>query len=729
MSHLQDTKKSETKTTVEEDHITKTAKTSKSLREVVMRRQITNKGTESLKLPSETRRAKTVRRTPSPQPPTPLETQLKDIPPPETESKDIQSVTTQINMDPDTLKMINDWQTLASPNDAFPQTDTDDDTRLSLSAASDATQERRSSLLLTSTRRTGVEMDLATRQANEMLQTGKEALESAQTMKRELKQTATDSLQSLYETVLALSDSRARHKSNLEAERAKHAREIIHIERAHNKAMSALTERLFGKLAEASDNITCTLTETKAVRAWLGYEMIEPHRQIKNIETNLGNIQMGIEKLLSPSKTVERSTEHLALLQEHMDLKKIVSSLSNQIDELRRENSKLHDQLEQVLDASDKTLKHLQMPTPPPPVQETPKELTEIRRMLHTLSNKPQLQKPTNETIGGKQLTESLLPLTGSLESVTCELKEIKKKLEEPSIQIRSIQEEMDVAEGKRCASKTTSKKSVTHTYAKVAATPSKPQPRPNHTLIVSSSDPQHTGDTIIKRIVAAIDAKKSGAKVDKVRKARNQKVVLSCHTKEDLKLVQDKVKSQKGLKVEVAKTTNPLIIIKDVLAYHTDAEIIEHLLAQNKEVLKDLGLQTNMRVRYRKKARNPLECHPVIELPPSAHKAATEVGFLYIGLQRRPVADQTPLMQCIKCLGFGHTKLHCQEKEQLCSHCGGPHTWENCKDRKAGTQPACINCLESGRKDIPTDHNAFSSECQERHKWDAIARSRITYC
>ena len=98
--------------------------------------------------------------------------------------------------------------------------------------------------------------------------------------------------------------------------------------------------------------------------------------------------------------------------------------------------------------------------------------------------------------------------------------------------------------------------------------------------------------------------------------------------TKDNVKDM-DNVKSQKGLNVEVEITTNPLIIIKDALACYTDAEIIQHLLVLNREVLKDLGAETNMKI-----AQNSSQCHPVIELPPSAHKAAIEVGFLYMGLQ-----------------------------------------------------------------------------------------------
>ncbi|GBP11770.1 hypothetical protein EVAR_77867_1 [Eumeta japonica] len=49
----------------------------------------------------------------------------------------------------------------------------------------------------------------------------------------------------------------------------------------------------------------------------------------------------------------------------------------------------------------------------------------------------------------------------------------------------------------------------------------------------------------------------KSGAKVERVRKARNQKVTLKCSTKED------KMRSRKEIKVKAAKAANPLLIMK----------------------------------------------------------------------------------------------------------------------------------------------------------------------
>ncbi|GBP96465.1 hypothetical protein EVAR_48128_1 [Eumeta japonica] len=47
-------------------------------------------------------------------------------------------------------------------------------------------------------------------------------------------------------------------------------------------------------------------------------------------------------------------------------------------------------------------------------------------------------------------------------------------------------------------------------------------------------------------------------AKVERVRKARNQKVILKCSTKEDMEAIQNKMRSRKEIKVEAAKAANP---------------------------------------------------------------------------------------------------------------------------------------------------------------------------
>ncbi|GBP92216.1 hypothetical protein EVAR_84173_1 [Eumeta japonica] len=140
----------------------------------------------------------------------------------------------------------------------------------------------------------------------------------------------------------------------------------------------------------------------------------------------------------------------------------------------------------------------------------------------------------------------------------------------------------------------------------------------------------------------------------------------------------QNKMRSRKEIKVEAAKAAN-LLIMKG----------------------------------YRKRARNQLQCHPVLELSPSVHKRFLEAGKLYIDLQKSQCTTN-PLVQCAKCLGFGHTKL-LRGKTATCSYCADKtHEWEKCPRRKQNEEPKCKNCWENGIK-TEANHEAFSNKCK---KW-----------
>ncbi|KAF9412212.1 hypothetical protein HW555_009235 [Spodoptera exigua] len=156
----------------------------------------------------------------------------------------------------------------------------DEESSLASSAGQIDRPERKSMLYRTPRRGTGVEMDLATREANNLLQKGKEALEAAGNMKRECKTATYECLQGLYETVLSLADSRARHKYNLERERSRHAQELVRVERAHNRDVMALKAELSLMRTDLSD----TKREAKGIREWLGHETLDAFKGIKEVK-------------------------------------------------------------------------------------------------------------------------------------------------------------------------------------------------------------------------------------------------------------------------------------------------------------------------------------------------------------------------------------------------------------------------------------------------------------
>ncbi|GBP20296.1 hypothetical protein EVAR_82171_1 [Eumeta japonica] len=211
-----------------------------------------------------------------------------------------------------------------------------------------------------------------------------------------------------------------------------------------------------------------------------------------------------------------------------------------------------------------------------------------------------------------------------------------------------------------------------------------------------------------LERIRKAVEQPKGPTRrkmsVDRLREDKGPKVVISCPTRKDIDRMSGQLK-EKGLKVTEATRKLPM----------------------NKHATADLDWGSiEIRVRFRKRARNDHECHPVLEVSPELWRRLVDAGYVYVGLQRRPVWDQSPLVQCTQCLGFGHTRKYCTVKAEICAHCGGEHRSQICEKRQKGEAPKCINCTRDKLND--TAHGAFSSECSVRNKWDAIARARVSY-
>ncbi|CAH2092724.1 unnamed protein product [Euphydryas editha] len=157
-------------------------------------------------------------------------------------------------------------------------------------------------------------------------------------MKREFKTTAYESLQGLYEIIRSLSDSRNRHKSNLEKERGRHAQELVRVERAHNKELQHLKQSLLSELQTVHKDIGATLKETQVVCTWLVYEIDEPFRPIKEIRESQAELDTKLRSLskMVSSQGAETVTPEIEKKMEE-SLKSVgerIGSLSSQLEKL-----------------------------------------------------------------------------------------------------------------------------------------------------------------------------------------------------------------------------------------------------------------------------------------------------------------------------------------------------------------------------------------------------------
>ena len=249
------------------------------------------------------------------------------------------------------------------------------------------------------------------------------------------------------------------------------------------------------------------------------------------------------------------------------------------------------------------------------------------------------------------------------------------------------------------------------------------------HSVVVSSKKEEETGEEIMEKVRKAMDAKEGWVQVERVRKARDRKIVMGCKTQEERRKIKERLEAAGDhLVVEEVRNRDPLLIMRDVLVVHSDEEVIRAFRNQNREVFLGLGDgEDRVAVKYRRRTRNPHTGHIILSVGPMIWRRAVEAQKIRIDLQRVRVEDQSPLVQCTRCLGYGHGKRFCKESVDLCSHCGGPHMRSECPDKITGEAPVCRNCNRAKMEKV--DHNAFSSECPVRRKWDSIARASIAYC
>lgn len=252
---------------------------------------------------------------------------------------------------------------------------------------------------------------------------------------------------------------------------------------------------------------------------------------------------------------------------------------------------------------------------------------------------------------------------------------------------------------------------------------------RPSHTLIITAKDQRLTADQVVEKVATTLMPRETGLNIDRCRKAKDGKVVISCRDKkEGVKVAECLRKGE--FTVNEATPKNPLIEMRFLLSYHKDEEVIDSIWKQNPRIVNGLKREENTtQVRYRRRARNPHETHMIMEVSPRLWKKITEEGYLYVGMQRVKVLDRSPLIQCMQCLGYGHTRKTCSLDSDHCAYCGGTHTRENCEKFKEGAPPKCINCTKEKRPEEKSMHVAFNEECPVRKKWDALARSRVAYC
>lgn len=592
--------------------------------------------------------------------------------------------------------------------------------------------------------------------ANMVLQSARTALESSGNLRRDIRETLVGGLQSLYEMVLRLADSRARHL----IERQK-------IEIAYEKRLVALEKKNAASLRESEgaareahlinrrllEGITRDLADQRAI---LSHDVCETLEGLKTSRSGETDPELPRE---STRRLRERDPEHMAAIRLALeDIKSAVFSGARGDDGLEREvlvaevrklRSYLKSTTTETLALNDR------IKTADTGEDKISAMGTLLVGKIDELDSKidamgSELVLLAADSVTGKIAarigeTEKLLQTgTRELRRVTVEGFETIKDDITAAVAMQhaglSLHEELtrgtDTGPHNREESSNNDwqmggktkrqKPGAGVVLDRNASEVRKGQPDRlpiRHTVVIESVDPRHTSDDVSKVVKSELDVIGMGIGVNSLRRGRGQKIIVGCDTPEDQRAFRDAVTGLNiGLSATAQPLKHPLLKLVGVSKDVPEEKILEAIVGQNKSLLKDLeGRDLQLKMLRRTKGRVS-EVHNIILQVSPAMWGRLNNRKIRIGYQVVPAYDQSPAIQCFRCLEYGHVARNCKN-EVACGYCTKAHDTRSCDGRDSG--PICKNCKSSKRD---CGHPAYSSQCPEWEKWDRLTRLTTDY-
>ncbi|KAI5639064.1 hypothetical protein NE865_08406 [Phthorimaea operculella] len=220
----------------------------------------------------------------------------------------------------------------------------------------------------------------------------------------------------------------------------------------------------------------------------------------------------------------------------------------------------------------------------------------------------------------------------------------------------------------------------------------------------------------------------------ENVRYVSNNKVLIEFDKPEYAEITLEMIKNTDcPIRAEKSKKLKPMFILKGVSSEIAPEELSELITKQNELIKKVTGPEDNLVFKFKRNNRNESLYNAVFMATPKIWRAVMSAGKLNVDHQRVHVDEYVPLLQCYKCLQFGHTRNKCTRDDAVCSHCAAmTHTYKECPVKRDNNKLNCYNCeMHSKRHNVistMTNHSATSNECPKVYLMTEKLRTRIDY-
>jgi len=188
--------------------------------------------------------------------------------------------------------------------------------------------------------------------------------------------------------------------------------------------------------------------------------------------------------------------------------------------------------------------------------------------------------------------------------------------------------------------------------------------------------------------------------KVKSISAVKNKGIRVEAHSVDLPKIRDSRELEEAGLKLMQENKMHPRLIIHGVPCCITKEDLRSEIIALN---LKDADT-SEVKVVYvfpSKENRKSINC--ILEVPPNIRTILLKKTHVFVNFSACRISDYINVLQCFKCLAFGHLARHCKFIA-LCEHCAGVHEMKECQLRNE--DPICGNC----KRWAPQEENKHSA-------------------
>lgn len=211
--------------------------------------------------------------------------------------------------------------------------------------------------------------------------------------------------------------------------------------------------------------------------------------------------------------------------------------------------------------------------------------------------------------------------------------------------------------------------------------------------------------------------------KVKTISSVKNNGVRIEVQTVDFDRMKNSRLLEKAGLRVEQESKVNPRLLVRGVPCNLTRDDLKSEIIT-----LKDMSQADTLQVKIvyiypPRENRKTTNC--VIEVSPNIRTLLLREKHVFVNYFACKVSDHIKVLQCFKCLAFGHFAKNCRFSS-LCDHCAEVHEIKDCGKKNAA--PVCGNCKKWMSHENPAHSALNGNNCPILRKRLADKINSINY-